>query len=63
MSIVFSCVVKILMDHKFAHFELLLFDRVGFVDGILSQNDRVSLDLSVLTIQNKETIQLHIIGV
>lgn len=63
MSIVFSCVVKVLMDHKFAHFELLLFDRVGFIDGILSQNDRISLVWSVSTIQNKETIQLYIIGV
>lgn len=51
------------MDHKFAHIELLLFDRVGFIDGILSQNDRVSIDFSPPTIQNKETIQLYIIGV
>lgn len=61
MVIVFNCVVKVLMDHKFAHCEPLLFDRVGFIDGILSQNDRVFLFLSVLTIQNEETIQLYII--
>lgn len=55
VGVVLSCVVKVLMDHKFAHREFLLF-WVSFIDGVLSQGDRVFPYFCSLAVQIKCTL-------